>query len=124
MLSHTHHICQHSSNIIKHINIVSPVHKNYSNENSLNGFLLIFSEVLSPTLSFQSQKIAVQRRPEKRLFIHKYLSSKLLIVFAIYQCSEHVHLFKSSFWLNCLFHDQVKLVDCELKVVDKKCDKK
>lgn len=71
MLSHT----RHSSNIIKHINIVSSVHKNYSK--NFNGFLLIFQNYLA---RHWVSNCVPKKKPEKRLFIHKYLSTKLLIV--------------------------------------------
>lgn len=81
MLSHTFHISPRSSNIIKHINNVSLVHKNYSSD--FNGFLLI------------SRKISnrgAKDRPENRLFIHKYLSLSIAHCFTTFDI--RAHLFK------------------------------
>lgn len=77
MLSHTYRISQHSSNIIKHINIISSVHKNYSE--IFNGFLLIFQNFSSLGESCRFQLLSL-KKPQNQLFIHKYLSAKLLIV--------------------------------------------
>lgn len=68
MLSHTHRICQDSSNIIKHINIVSSVHKNYSSQ--LQWFSLNLFSFLASLSSLPSVEAEI------RLFSStKYLSS-------------------------------------------------
>lgn len=82
MLSHTQPYMSDSSNIIKHINIVSEVHKNYSSKLQWFSLNLFHSSYSIHWAEAEAVRVEVAEKPKFNCSFEKYLSSSSASLFA------------------------------------------